>query len=814
MKENLLTQLYSYYHSLDTKNRFLLLSLTQMVIIMIELVLRISLLVIFEIILIITVLEKVKSNLYNFYTLHKPFLIRIGIQHILIAVILSKVGMLKASLLITLITFVYAEREKKEQTAQINAQESQFGTPSLRKSPLYRRSSLSKVLNHDEKWLDLLDQGYFLYNKDMKLKYTNKRGEQLMNELDLTFDNFIQRLIETEETNLTLKAIMEKLIASKDGDAVKAELSNVERRSGDNDPACSGDFLCNYKVRIWKLNSEYVFVIMTKKNKLNALTLSKSIKNAIISTLSHALKTVLNAIIGNLYLLEDSVKKCEVCVYNIALGSAHILSSKLDDLFVYIQIQDDNFKVHTKEFVVRNFVEHIGSICKCFAQQKNLGFSILVESEVPIIIKGDDSRLMQVILSVMMKTMDFIDFGQINLRVKLAKKNFITFQINAIGTGRHYAALLEMSRFSPKSRKNHYENLKDNPKYATENIEDMDLVIGKVIADAIGVKIKYSIKEKGHARLSLHLPSDPLEGTQAIKNSPRLIRKVISQDNLFLRKIEKNLLYRKKPTTDAHLCSIVEEFTRTRVKDINRFEELKNEDVEIEIPSECSLPEGIVKGKYTFNVNSMPNCKEKVPSIQLYPVIVRERSESIMNSKSESIKLESLNHSTRNRRKKRRTTMQEGTEFLSSNKLGTNTKCVEDLSSCNILIADDNMSNRFILKALLKKIGYNSIEAQDGSDAVNIVTRYINSGTIKDLLLIYMDLQMPIMNGIEATRSIIELCTNAGVSSPPIIGVTANSLEEDRYKFEQAGINEFLSKPIDKAKINATINRFIKRNNF
>jgi CheY-like chemotaxis protein len=563
------------------------------------------------------------------------------------------------------------------------------------------------------------------------------------------------------------------------------------------------------------LNSDYVLAIISKRSRFCTLTLSKNIKNATISTLSHELKTVLNAIMGNLYLLEDLIRKSDLCIYNIALSSAHILSNKLDDLFSYIQIQDDNFKVHIKEFAVEKFIQHIGSICKWFAQQKNLMFSTLVEAEVPAIIKGDEPRLMQIILNIMMKAMEYIDFGEVNLKVKVANKKLITFQINAIGTGRHYGVLLEMSKFSSKSRKKQYKDLKDNPKRATENMEDMDLVIGKVIVEAIGLKIKYSIKERGHARLSLYLPNDFPEGNQKVMNSPRLITKVMSQNDFIMRKIDESLLYGKRTVVDTYLSPITEELTKTRIRDMHRFEELKDEYMEAEIPSESILPEGIIKGKYIFNVNTMSKCREESPLIRLYPATTREQSGNVMNSKDEIIKLKNLNRSTRNKREKRRRITMEGSAKLSSfSKLLTKAKCVEDLSSCNILIADDNMSNRFILKALLKKIGYNSIEAQDGLDAVDIVAKYITSGTIKDLLLIYMDLQMPIMNGIEATRSIIELCANAGVSSPPIVGVTANSLEEDRYKFEQAGINEFLSKPVDKTKINETVNRFIKRSYF
>ena len=155
---------------------------------------------------------------------------------------------------------------------------------------------------------------------------------------------------------------------------------------------------------------------------------------------------------------------------------------------------------------------------------------------------------------------------------------------------------------------------------------------------------------------------------------------------------------------------------------------------------------------------------------------------------------------SKRRERKRRTTTQVNPEGFFRFKVNQK-KSIDDFGSSSVLIADDNMTNRFVLKSLLKKCGYNSIDAQDGADAVNIVKRYIENSTMKNLLLIFMDLQMPVMNGIEATRAIYNLCTNSGLNPPPIIGVSSDILEEDRAKFLESGIIEFINKPLDRAKI-------------
>ena len=135
----------------------------------------------------------------------------------------------------------------------------------------------------------------------------------------------------------------------------------------------------------------------------------------------------------------------------------------------------------------------------------------------------------------------------------------------------------------------------------------------------------------------------------------------------------------------------------------------------------------------------------------------------------------------------------------------------DDVERCHILIVDDNTTNRFVLKALLKKHSYNSIEAKDGKDAVTIIEKYVKAKSVDELMLIFMDLQMPNMNGIQATKEIINLCTADGITPPPIIGVSSDPSEEDRAKFFNAGIQEFISKPIDRQKISYIIDKYINK---
>ena len=136
-------------------------------------------------------------------------------------------------------------------------------------------------------------------------------------------------------------------------------------------------------------------------------------------------------------------------------------------------------------------------------------------------------------------------------------------------------------------------------------------------------------------------------------------------------------------------------------------------------------------------------------------------------------------------------------------------KCVDDVDRFSILIADDDAFNRNVLKDLLQRRGLNSLEASDGKEAVGLIDRYVKSGTLAEINIIFMDLQMPNMDGIEAATTVQSLCRQASMQPPPIIGLSGDSSEEDRKMFQRAGIAEFVSKPVTNAKLRHILGTYL-----
>lgn len=123
-----------------------------------------------------------------------------------------------------------------------------------------------------------------------------------------------------------------------------------------------------------------------------------------------------------------------------------------------------------------------------------------------------------------------------------------------------------------------------------------------------------------------------------------------------------------------------------------------------------------------------------------------------------------------------------------------------DPNNTDILLVEDNYVNKLVMEGQLKKLGFQVFAASNGKEAVNMMER-------REYDLVFMDCQMPIMDGFEASRQ-IRLLNNRNASIP-IIAVTANTNPGDRENCIAAGMNDYIKKPFNQAVLIAAINRWL-----
>ena len=127
-----------------------------------------------------------------------------------------------------------------------------------------------------------------------------------------------------------------------------------------------------------------------------------------------------------------------------------------------------------------------------------------------------------------------------------------------------------------------------------------------------------------------------------------------------------------------------------------------------------------------------------------------------------------------------------------------------DFSGRRVLLVEDNALNQEIARFMLENAGMKVTTAENGKEAVEI----FQDSNAYDFDLILMDVMMPVMDGLTATRTIRAL-PRADAQTIPIFAMTANAFTDDIEESHKAGMNEHLSKPLDAEKLLATIQRYV-----
>jgi CheY-like chemotaxis protein len=129
-----------------------------------------------------------------------------------------------------------------------------------------------------------------------------------------------------------------------------------------------------------------------------------------------------------------------------------------------------------------------------------------------------------------------------------------------------------------------------------------------------------------------------------------------------------------------------------------------------------------------------------------------------------------------------------------------------------VLLVEDNEINALLAKRMLEKAGTAVRVCQNGRDAIEAIRRVL-AGVDTPYKLVLMDVHMPVLDGLEATRTIKELYASQpeiSTRAPPIIALTANAFDEDRRRCFDAGMDDYLVKPFEKRDLFALLERWCR----
>ena len=505
-----------------------------------------------------------------------------------------------------------------------------------------------------------------------------------------------------------------------------------------------------------------------QKAKEEMETVNRS-KSLLLAKLSHEIRTPMNGVIGMASLLSETELTSEQREYaEVIIESSENLMTTINDMLItdvvhYSERGSSEMELENKDFDLRNTIESVLESFAGKAAQAGVELVYLMEKEVPELIVGDEARLRQILMNLVDNAMRFTTEGDISIMVRQqlaleGNQADIAFEVRDKGTGMPASEIELLSKdFADINTKN--------------NSHALTLAISKKLVGLMGGKLEIESKEgqesgtvikfKIRVRLSLqpHRPVAKFDG--AARNKSILL----VDDNFMSRSIL------KKQLEQWNLIPAAVSSAKEAIEVINKNPRFDLVITDLEMPQ-------------TNGIELAHVIKQIDPKISLFLLNTSGDEQykdhpglfkSVLTKPIKQHLLYKYISHELNR-----------TDMIIENN-NTKPKALNELGKqypLSILIAEDNKTNQEVATKILAKLGYETALAENGEEALEMVSE-------KQYDIIFMDVQMPVKDGLEATR-MIRLCLN---TQPVIIAMTANAIQGDRQECLNAGMDDYISKP-------------------
>lgn len=503
------------------------------------------------------------------------------------------------------------------------------------------------------------------------------------------------------------------------------------------------------------------------KAKEEALEIQES-KAIFLANMSHEIRTPLNAIIGfSDILCQSTIGLKDKEQAKIISKSAKSLLGIINDILDISKIESGNLVLENIKFSLNELVEDIVELFSINTNSKNIKFFYTTDSNLPLIIKGDPTRIKQVLSNLLSNAIKFTpQNGEITLEIKvlnfdsLSKKARISFSVKDSGIGMTKEQLGFI--FKP---------FKQADSGITRQFggTGLGLSICCDIVKAMNSEIKvFSHYGKG-SEFSFDIEFEVFEKFKEIIQKTDLKIAICSLDfdsnNLkssvrnYLLKIGTVLEAKDKNSIDAQFLFCFE--SNSINEDLANFKNKNHKAKIIFIGDKNSLNQKSLN--FIDHFLSLPIYGSKI-----YNIIAQNSIHQ----------LDILNQAHVN----------------------------IDQFEANILVAEDNINNQKLIFILLEKLGIFPTIVSNGKEALEAY-----KSNFYDLIL--MDINMPILDGVAATKEIRKFQKDESYYDVPIVALTANVIVGDKEMYLKEGMNGYLAKPIIFEELVKTLKHFLKKDN-